>query len=266
MVAAFQHVVRQLLGAVGQAHVLLNPVVRHGHLAAGQGGGPAVHAQLLHEQHLLALVRRADGGRESRAAGSHHHDVVGCGDAVGRLRQCLVALLPLRRFLAGLVERFGHGVEVRHARERGAGDYVDVERLMVDDELAQLVHAHVAESHGLARFQHVDALDDAVLRHHFNLDGSVLAHSGAHGCRACVFGNRARRLARRRAAAQRQRAARGGERRSGEKLPARKSCHDVILLRYAPPPLVFVRGGKTLPPDVLAIRLAGGSMCKPARV
>ena len=180
VVAACQHVGRELLGTVLETHVDLNPVARRGHLAAGQGSGATEDAKLLEQQNRLALVGGGDSGGKTGAAGTHNDDVVRIGKTLGVGRSGMVALLPSGDILAENLKGAADGEQESGAGQRGAGDGVDVERLVVDDETGEGLHGHVAQALRLMRVQDVDADDLVVFHDDLNVHMAVLANSLAN--------------------------------------------------------------------------------------
>lgn len=145
----------------------------------------------------------------------------------------LVALPPIARLLAGLVERVAYGADECHAGKRGSRHGVHVQRLVVHDQLRELFHGHVAHARRLARVEDGDAIQVAVGDHDLHVELPVLAHarSDAGGAaRSCAVRAFCIRRAAGRASRQCERAAQSGHGAAGDELPTRKTFHDASSL------------------------------------
>ena len=182
VIAADDHVLGHLLHAVLDAVPLLEPVVRHGHGAAGQDGIAADDAQFLQQHDVLAGLGRGQRGRVARASGTHYDDIHIGRQALGSLRHGLFAFLPFARFHARGVDGIGDSREKGHRRNRGARHHIHVERLVLHDEIGKHVDAGGAHAVGLARLQQVDAGDGIALGDDLDSKLAALAVGRAGPC------------------------------------------------------------------------------------
>ena len=130
----------------------------------------------------------------------------------------MVALLPSGDILAENLEGVSDGKQESGAGQRGTGDGVDVERLVVDDKIGQGLHGDVAEALRLVRVENVDAGDLVVFHDDLNVHMAVLANGLANGGAAYAL---ARPIGKRHARACHCECARR-ETRASHETPARK--------------------------------------------
>ena len=170
--AALEHIGHQLLGAVRTG--LLEPVARGRHLRAGEQRGAGRHLQLFDNRHGGARLAGGHGSRETGAARTDDHDVVG---ALNRHRGMLHG--DRRQILhlnARFLERIAHRQLEARGRQRRASNRVNIDRVARYHACSEDIHRLINDLR-LVALKNGDAAQLAVLK--YNADADVAALAGA---------------------------------------------------------------------------------------
>lgn len=118
------------------AELFLNPVACGRHFGAGDERVAADAGHLFKKHDLCACVARGDRGREARAAGADHDDVVDV--RLRHLGRALEKRHGSRERHAGLGGGFLHGLLEGVGRDRRTRDRIDVGRVVRDHRILHL--------------------------------------------------------------------------------------------------------------------------------